>query len=160
MIADAAHVRTVGNLPEAVSSGMLSPHLRMARTRLKQWVGGENYTTAETEVSTARESIGELSADDISALSEMAQALIDAEAFLALNSGLPAFNMVMNDDAGIASEGEQGETTFKFLTPRQVQDMQKIYLRNAELSAKEYIVAAPFGIGVSNAYDDEGEAID
>lgn len=159
MIADAGHVRTVGNLAEAVSAGMVGPHLRTARTRLKNWVGDDNYETAETEVATKRGLVGQLSDDDINSLSDIAQALLDAEAYLALNHGLPSFNMVMNDDAGVAQQGQVGETTYTFLSPGQVLNMQKMYLRNAELAAKDYIQSSDMGPGFSVAYDEDGDAI-
>jgi len=159
MIADAAHIRAVGNLPEAVDTAMINPHVRTAKTRLKSWVGADNYSTAETEVAAARTQKGQLEDADIADLSEMAQALIDAEAYLALNHGLPSFNMVMNDDAGIATQGDVGETTFSFMSAGQVASMQKIYLRNAELAAKPYIQKSDMGPGSSPAYDDDGNAI-
>lgn len=162
MIADAAHVRLVGNLPAGVSTGMISPHLRTARNRLTLWVGATNYEKAETEVAAARAALVGDAELDIDALSVLSQALIDAEAFLALNHGLPSFNTVMNDDAGITVQGQVGDNgaTFSYLSPGQVLGMQKMYLRNAELSAAAYIEASDLGPGISKAYDDDNVAID
>lgn len=160
MIADGGHVRVVGNLPVAVGDGMIGPHLRTAKTRLKEWVGSDNYSTAETEVAAARGLLIPGEELDISGLSDLAQALIDSEAYLACNHGLPSFNTVMSDDAGIAIQGQVGETTYSYLSPGQISNAQKVYLRNAELAAKPYIQGSDLGPGISYAYDGDGDAID
>ena len=159
MIADPAHVRTVGNLPESLGDNIIYPHLRTASRRLKQWVGNDNYTTAETEVATARGNLNPGEELDVNSLSPLAQALIDAEAYLALSHGLPTFNMVMHDDTGVAKGGQAGESSFQYLSPQEVELLQQIYLRNAEEAAADYIQQTKLGVGSSPAYDDEGEEI-
>ncbi len=160
MIADAAHVRKVGNLPDAVTDGMIAPHLRTAKKRLRNWVGSANYESAETEVANARAGLGQGEELDIDSLSDLAQALIDAEAYLTLAIGLPSFNMVMNDSSGVSAEGRYEEANFRYLTPREVKDAQANFLRNAEIAAKDYIISASLGPDISYAYDSDGNPID
>ncbi len=159
MIADPAHVRTVGNLPDAVVDDVIYPHLRTASRRLKNWVGDSNYTSAESEVSTARANLNPGESLDINTLSELAQALIDAEAYLAMCHGLPTFNMVMQDDSGVASSGKIGEGQYSYLTAQEVEVYQEIFLHNAVNAAKNYIQQTKLETGISPAFDDEGEEI-
>lgn len=160
MIADGSHVRLVGNLPEAVTDALIAPHLRTAKKRLINWVGSSNYESAETEVNNARANLGQGEELDIDSLSDLAQALIDAEAYLTLAVGLPSFNMVMNDSSGVSAEGTQGESNYRYLTPKEVKDAQTNFLRNAEIAAKEYMTTASLGPDISYAYDSDGEPID
>lgn len=160
MIADAAHIRTIGNLPLAVKDDFLKPHLRVASNRLAAWVGSDNYSASETEVATARAQLGQGEKLDVDALTAQARALIDAEAYLACITALPSLNMVMRDQAGVAKSGSAGKTEWDYLTPAEVQIQQDAWLRNAEFSAAGYIQQANLGPSLSHAIGKEGKAID
>lgn len=160
MIADAAHIRTIGNLPAAVKDDFLKPHLRVASNRLAAWVGSENYSSSETEVANARALLGQGEELDVDALTAQARALIDAEAYLACISALPSLNMVMRDQAGVAKSGSAGKTDWEYLTPAEVQTQQNMWLRSAEFSAAGYIQQANLGPSLSPAIAKDGLAID
>lgn len=159
MITDAAHVRTIGNLPQAVIDAMLLPHIRTAARRLAQWVGTSVYTESETEVAAARAELDPGDELDISLLTPQAQALIDAEAYLTLVAALPSLNTVMNDSGGVALSGQAGETQYQYLYPAALKNLIDSYLRDAEIAAEGYIIRADLSPGISRAYDDDGDPI-
>ncbi len=162
MIADEAHVRTVGNLPAALGDAAITPHLRTAKARLKNWVGDTAYTTAETEAAT----LG--SPRDYSTAQEETAAMADAEAYLTLAAGMQSWNTVMqvygSNAAGVTQEGTIGETTYRYLRPDQLEQAQTLYVQMAEKAVAEWLTGdngfgSP-GPGRSFAYDDDGDAID
>lgn len=160
MIADAAHVREVGNLPASVTDALLKPHIRTAGTRLKAWVTSTVYAASETAVQAARDALGMGETLDVDDLDAQERALIDAEAYLALVAALPSLNMVMHDNAGVAISGKAGQTDFQYLYPAALKNMQEQYLRNAEEAAAGYIEQANLSPSSSPAYDSDGDAIE
>lgn len=165
MIADAAYVRTVGNLPDALSDTRIAPHLEAAELRLRRWVGDTAYDEAETEAEGL-----DLDGDGnriISGANQKTRAFAVAEAYLALAAGLPAWNTVMervgDSAAGVSRSGRIGSDQFAYLTPDMVAALQEIYTRQAETAVQAYL-AGDLGGGSpgpeqSPAYDDDGEAI-
>jgi hypothetical protein len=168
MISDAGLIRDLGNLPDSVSAGQLKPHQRAAARRLKRWVGTAYYEAAETEAATLDTTDDGFI--DWALASDMCSDLADAEACLAINSALPALNMSMQgtiaegDAAGITVEGQIGENTYRYLTPAQVEGLQKQFLNLAEQAASDYLADTTGGVNpppqLSHAYDDDGYAID
>ena len=158
MIADAAHVRAIGNLPDSLGETQITPHIRQAARRLKRWVGEIAYTAAAADALAK--------GYDFTATSESTTDLADAEAWLALSSGVVAWNTVMenagDNAAGIATGGKLGEDNYTYLTPGQVEKMRTMYIAEAEQAANDYLTDAPGSPGPSQsyAYDADNQPID
>lgn len=161
MIANAAHVRSVGNLPDGVLDTTILPHLRSAKTRLKSWVGDTAYATAEADALAK--------AYDFSESSECAEAtlcLADAEAYLALHFGLASFNRVMQSvgsgASGITMTGMIGENQYRYMNPGEIDKAQQDNLDKAYQAATPYLDGAdvPPGPEISYAKDDLGYDMD
>jgi len=162
MIADANHVRVMGNMPNSLSDAVINPHLRHAGRRLKRWVGDAPYAESETEAGT----LG--TPKEFSGATAQCQALADAEAYLAIAVGIMSWNTVMQSSgskaAGIARDGIIGESTFRYMSPSEIETMQDNMVRKAEEAAALYVVE-DFGGGSpgperSFAIDDDGAEID
>ena len=154
MIADAAHVRAVGNFPESLQGGQINPHLRTARTELRQWVGETTYDAAEQ--------------DDGSPGEPQTESLKDAEAYLAIHYGLVAWNTVMkfagtNGAAGLSDGGKMGEDTWKTLSASAVKEMRASYFEAAHAAAQNWLLVDDGGLpgpARSFAMDSDGRAMD
>lgn len=164
MIADAAHVRTVGNMPASLGDAVITPHLRNAKRRLKRWVGDSVYAESETEAE-ALDDPRDFTDEEVS---NQTKDLADAEAYLALAAGIVSWNNVMEsvggDAAGISTSGTIGEGTYNYLTAAELEKLRELYIRNAEEAATDYL-ASDMGSGSpgpdrSFAFDDCGNAID
>lgn len=167
MIADATHVRTLGNFPTSLKDAVIDPALRTAKKRLTRWIGSAVYDAAETEA----ESVDDEGVRDFTddALAESTIDLADAEAYLAIVIGLPSFNMVMEgvsggDAAGVTMTGTIGENTYRYANPSELEKLQEKFLFSAEQAAQDYLLNAT-GVGSpgpdqSHAYDLDGYAID
>lgn len=163
MIADANHVRSVGNLPESLGDAVILPHLRQASRRLKRWISTADYEAAETEAATLGDP------RDFSGADALTQAVAEAEAYLAIAEGLPAWNTVMQsaggNAAGVIVEGNLGESSnFSYMIPHHLLQMQEMYTQRAERAIADYLLD-DFGGGspgpeISYALDVDGIEID
>lgn len=163
MIADANHVRSVGNLPESLGEAVILPHLRQASRRLKRWISSADYESAETEAATLGDP------RDFSGAAELTQAAADAEAYLAIAEGLASWNVVMQsagaNAAGVIVEGNVGESSgFSYMIPYQTAGLQDLFLQRAERAIADYLLD-DFGGGspgpeISYALDSKGVEID
>lgn len=163
MIADANHVRSVGNLPESLGDAVILPHLRQASRRLKRWISSADYESAETEAATLGDP------RDFSGAAELTQAAADAEAYLAIAEGLASWNVVMQsagaNAAGVIVEGNLGESsTFRYMRADEIAKLQDSYVQRAERAIADYL-SADFGGGspgpeISYALDVDGIEID
>ncbi len=152
MIADAALVRAVGNLPGALSDDQIAPHLRQASRRLARWVGATLYAAVEADS-------GHAAHADVK----------DAEAYLAVAIGVASWNMAVESVgsegvAGITQEGNVGDNQYRYLGQQALRELQQDMVRKAEDAARDWLVAdygggSP-GPGISFAYDDDGVVMD
>lgn len=171
MIADAQHLRTVGNFSATLSEEMILPYLWTASERLRTWVSDAVYEAAETFVETEltdspRDFSNGFDENDDADEVRRARALANAEAMLALALGIASFNTVFQTAGkagGISVSGSIAEDQFQYLTPGQVRDAEKSYMAKAELAAKKYLVEQSGvnpGPGVSHAIDNQGDPMD
>ena len=107
MIADAAHVRALGNFPDALEDAQIDPHLRAARRRLRRWVGSAVYDEAEADAGPMAK--------------PQTEALKDAEAYLAISIGVRSWNVVIENVgnagvSGLTESGKIGDDGFRYLS--------------------------------------------
>jgi len=167
MIADAAHVRKLGNLPAGVLDSQLEPHLWTAEERLRSLVTDAVYEAVQTiaeGLGTPRDfssgNYGSASAADKRKTRSLANAeayLVLAQIFQGVNTHIETHN---NSPAGVVSAGQSGEDAFNYLSPSQVDTLQQSYLAQAERAMQTYLVA-PFPTPQKrHAIDVDGDIID
>jgi hypothetical protein len=127
MLADAAYVRAVGNLPDDVPAASLSPHLDGASLRLRRWVGEAAYSDADSPSP----------ADPARAL-----ALKLAEAHLAVSVLYGSLAGQYKDQSGFVGGASLAQGSASYLTPTQIGVLQKHHQDQAETHARPYIIAA------------------
>ena len=125
MIADAAYVRGVGNLPPDTANEAIAPHLDAAGIRLRRWVGPTAYADAES-VSPADP--------------ERKLALKLAEAHLALAVAFTSFAGTYRENQGFQGGGSLMEGQASYLSPKQVAVLQEDHLAQAEALARPYLL--------------------
>ena len=127
---------------------------------LKKWVGTATYATSLAEVTTARSGLSEgetLEGDGD--LSVQAQALRDAETYLAIMHLVPSLNLIYGKPGiEVSVITEKGQTNA--LTPTQVERMVKQYKRKAANKAYDYMTNKSLSMGISRARDDSGNLIE
>ncbi|MFB0517031.1 MAG: hypothetical protein ACETWG_10590 [Candidatus Neomarinimicrobiota bacterium] len=135
MIANGTHVRALGGLPSSIDDDKLAPFFGPAGRRLKEWVGAEAYSDAEQSTP----------ADP-----DRAAALKDSEAYLVLYYVAPRLNMVM-EDSGIITYKIVGSSSdeFTYLSPRDLEELRQVWLRDALSACRTYIIKADVTVGVS-----------
>lgn len=109
-----------------VSSQQITPGLGAASVRVKGWVGAATYADAE--------------ADDAAADQIRRNALDMAEAYLAMYFNLPGFNTGVTERGMPKTWTTEGGMVIANLTPKEMSELQKIYLDMAETSAGPYMV--------------------
>ena len=125
MIVDGAYVRGVGNLPPDLTDEAMTPHLEAAGIRLRRWVGATAYADAE-------------SATPADAPRQTALKL--AEAHLSLAVGFPAWAGNYKSGQGFVGGASLAEGQASYLTPAQVEALQKQHLAEAERLAQPYLL--------------------
>lgn len=156
MIANEAHIRRVGNLPDSLGDAVILPHLRSAKKRIRALVGESVYDAAETDAS--NESY------DFTATEEDTAHLADAEAYFTLSMGLASWNTVMqrvgSTAAGVTAEGTVGENTYRYQNPQAIRMMASGFMQQAMEILEHYIsgdlTSGPPGPGISYAKDADG----
>lgn len=163
MIADAKHVRTVGNLPEVLGDDVISPYLRLASQRLQRLVDAADYAAAVTDAAANLDGDNNV---NFTACEEETKTLGDAEAMLAIAEGLNAWNTVMQRSsggaAGITAEGVIGENTYRYLRPDEVNKKAQDYRDKVEMLLQGFVdgTGGSPGPEISYARDPEGVEID
>ncbi len=143
MITNGEHVRALGGLPATVTDTILDTFFNPASARLKYWVGLEVYADAglQTPVDADR-----------------AQALKDAEAYLALYFVAPRLNMVITD-SGIIRYKTVGSSSdqYSYLDPDELEELRQGWLQDALSICRPYIQLAGHVVGNVPAADDTTE---
>ncbi len=123
MLADAAYLLSLGNLPEDVSD-LLTPHLEAAADELLSWVGEEAY--ADAGLASPLDPV-------------RARRLKRAEAHLTLARAFPSLAGNYKLGQGFVGGASLTEGQASYLTPSQVQALIKQHLALAECEARPYI---------------------
>jgi hypothetical protein len=139
MLADAAYVRQVGNLPDDVGDQAVLPHLAAASARLRRWVGEAAYADAgaASPVDQAR-----------------AEALKLAETHLALAELFTSLAGNYQLGQGFVGGGSLGEGSANYLTPGQVERLMQRHLAAAERLAGPYLLSNGLPVGRKIGLDD------
>ncbi len=135
MLADAAYLRSLGNLSDDVGEGLLNPHLEAAADELLSWVGEEAYADAGQAIP----------ADTL-----RARRLRRAEAHLALAKAFTSLAGNFKAGQGFVGGASQAQGEASFLTPVQVQELIKQHLALAEREAAAYLPGAVSYVGAVN----------
>ncbi|MFQ5629370.1 MAG: hypothetical protein ACE5I1_11465, partial [bacterium] len=158
MIANEAHVRSVGNLPTSLGDAVILPHLRTAKKRIRKLVGSSTYDTAQADAAAK--------SYDFTLTTEDTANLADAEAYFTLSLGIASWNTVMQQvgstAAGITAEGAVGENTYRYLNPDAIKRLSDQWLQQAMELLEQFVsgdLSGTPGPGISYAYDDDGEVI-
>ena len=123
-LTDAAYIKGLAPWMNSVPDGDFAEHIVDAELRLRDWVGDSEYDGAASDGTTTNRG----------------KKLKLAESYLTIASMLPGLNMVYGD-AGLALQTTQMEGNVSYMTPRQVQETVRQYVRKAEDKASAYISA-------------------
>ncbi len=163
-LTDIEHVRLIGGLTTSTTKlpdAKFRTSLATAAARMKGsgWVGASNYATALAEITTGRAALSEgENLEDDGDLSEMARALRDAEAFLAMSFMVQVLNMNY-DGAGITVSVVTEKGQINNLSPQGVKTIARSYKKEAATSAWVYLQSKVVSGGKTPAYDDAGNEI-
>lgn len=156
MIANEAHIRKVGNLPDSLGNDVILPHLRSAKKRIRALVGDSIYDAAQIDASDQ--------SYDFTATQEDTAHLADAEAYLTLSLGIASWNTVMqrvgSTAAGVTAEGSVGENVYRYLNPDAIGKLAKGWMQQSMEILVHYIsgdfTSGLPGPGISYAKDADG----
>jgi len=141
-IATAEYIAEVGNFFETENLEYLAAPLRRASLILKRWTGATVYDAAAESGS-----------------GDAYNALLEAEALLAVAEALPAVNRA---DTGrgitlsVGTNSEAGSQTTRFLDPKQISEEQARLRSEAAIVAQDYLLSSyKGGLGPDFVSDSE-----